>query len=110
MAARVAARSKANCFLRGLGHTRAIAESLAVPVTFDTVYEQKRDETKPTRLLTASECPILVETVCDPTHLLNLVFNRPCGPGLNEGGDFFSDSACAASDQISKASSPQSQA
>ena len=31
-----------------LGHTRAIAESLAVPVTFETISEEKGDETKPT--------------------------------------------------------------
>ena len=39
------------------GHTRAIEDemSLAVPVRFDTISEQKRDETKPTRPLTASE-------------------------------------------------------
>ena len=29
--------------------------SLTVPVRFDTISEQKRDETKPTRPLTASE-------------------------------------------------------
>ena len=50
--------------------------SLAVPVRFDTISEQKRDETKPTRPLTASECPLLVETVCDPT--LSAIANRPC--------------------------------
>ena len=33
---------------RGLGHTRAIAERLAVPVRYETISEQKRDETKPT--------------------------------------------------------------
>ena len=49
------------------GHTRAIAESLVVPVTFDTNFQQKCDETKPTRPLTVSECPLFVETVCDPT-------------------------------------------
>ena len=35
--------------------TRVIAE------TFDMISEQKRDETKPTVLLTASECQLLVE-------------------------------------------------
>jgi hypothetical protein len=35
----------------GQGHTRAIVNeiSLTVPVRFDTISEQKRDETKPTR-------------------------------------------------------------
>ena len=39
----------------GFALATAIAESLAVPVTFDMISQQKRDETKPTRPLTASE-------------------------------------------------------
>ena len=58
---------------RDLGHSRAIAESLAVPVTCEMISEQKCDETKPTCPLTASECPLLVETPVRP-HALG---NRP---------------------------------
>jgi len=38
----------------GQGHTRVIVESLTVPVRFDMISQQKRDEMKPTRPLTAS--------------------------------------------------------
>ena len=47
------------------GRTRVIVESLTVLVRFDTISEQKRDETKSTRPLTASAIELLVETVCD---------------------------------------------
>jgi len=52
--------------------TRAVAESLAVPFRFDTISENatRRSQLVP---LTASECPLLVETSVRP-HALG---NRP---------------------------------
>ena len=65
------------------GRTRVIVESLTVPVRFNTISEQKRDETKPTRPLTASECPLLVETVCHRHSSSGISFSMTllCGPG-----------------------------
>ena len=61
------------------GHTRAIENemekmSLAVPVRFDTISEQKRDETTRPRTMTVLCILLLVETVFDVIAL----GNRPC--------------------------------
>ena len=53
--------------------TRVIVQT--VPVRFDTISEQKRDETKPTRPLTASECPLLVETPVRPAFIFSISFS-----------------------------------
>jgi len=57
---------KTLAFLVQLRATQGSLLSLTVPDRFDTISEQKREERKPTRPLTASECPLLVETVCGP--------------------------------------------
>ena len=43
----------------------SLSTSLTVPVRFDTISEQKRDETKPTRPLTASESNFWSKRLCD---------------------------------------------
>ena len=59
-----------------------IVESLTVPVRFDTISQQKRDETKPTRPLTASVSNFWSKRCATGTHLLAFRFQRPlCGPG-----------------------------
>ena len=49
-----------------------------VPVRFEMITEQKRDETKPTRPLTASESSFWSKRFATGTHLLYFVFNDPC--------------------------------
>jgi len=50
-----------------------------VPERFDTISEQKREETKPTRPLTASASQLLVETPVRPALIFwHFGFNDPC--------------------------------
>ena len=56
------------------GRTRVIVESLTAPVRFDTISEQKRDETNPTRPLTASESNFWSKRYATGTHLLAFRF------------------------------------
>ena len=56
------------------GRTRVIVESLTVPVRFDTVSEEKRDETKPTRPLTAFESDSWSKRRATGTHLVAFRF------------------------------------
>ena len=56
------------------GHRRATAERLAVSLRFETISEQKRDETKPTSPTNGPrQSNFWSKRLCDPTHILHLV-------------------------------------